>query len=65
MWKGSCVDEHYGNMLFRIGPSTTEQMKSDNDKPAFSTVRADVCAPQTERGVYYFEINIIKTGLDE
>ncbi|KAL6790262.1 concanavalin A-like lectin/glucanase domain-containing protein [Trichoderma sp. SZMC 28013] len=40
-------------------------MKSDDTTPPFSIVRANRCAPKTERGIYYFEVLIVQTGLDE
>ncbi|KAK4068198.1 uncharacterized protein Triagg1_7441 [Trichoderma aggressivum f. europaeum] len=50
---------------FAEGHLSAEQMKSDNIKPPISIVRANRCAPKTERGIYYFEILIAHTGLDE
>ncbi|PKK47724.1 hypothetical protein CI102_7111 [Trichoderma harzianum] len=40
-------------------------MESDSTTPPFFLVRANRCAPRTERGVYYFEVLIVQTGLDE
>ncbi|PNP43228.1 hypothetical protein THARTR1_11126 [Trichoderma harzianum] len=50
---------------FAKGHLSTEQMKSNGTKPPFSIVRADRCAPKTERGVYYFEVLVAQTGLNE